>query len=82
MIDPKPMSEAPKDGTVVLSNEGPVRWSPYWNSPKEWVYCTSSGDPFYCADEGIHIATPSSWIPLPDWMRGLNQDGPHPIQFP
>lgn len=68
-MKPKPISEAPKDGTVILSNEGPVKWKPYWNSKDAWVHCTSNGDPFTCADEGLYYTQPEFWIPLPDWMK-------------
>lgn len=65
---PRPISEAPKDGTVILSNEGPVIWKPYHNSSDFWYHCTADGYVFSCADDGPFTASPSTWIPMPDWM--------------
>jgi len=53
-----PISSAPTDDSVVLTELGFMRYvkQSRFGSPLSgdgWIYCTTQGDLFYCADDGI-----------------------------
>lgn len=66
---PQPISTAPQDGTVIMTEEGFVRWSStqYWHR-KGWVSCDPSGYEFECADNGTFPCEPKQWEPVPEWI--------------
>lgn len=71
--DPKPISEAPRDGTVVLSDCGLVMYLNQrdWGSPVpngKWALCTPSGDTYHDED-GIILENPTLWVALPKWVK-------------
>jgi hypothetical protein len=66
----EPIEIAPKDGTVILTDEGTGRYLDkkiLWGAPTGWFLCTSQGDVPKCADERYSISSidPCKWIPLP-----------------
>lgn len=70
-MTPQPIDTAPKDGTLILTDMGFARWSPYWNSGLYWYECDSGGDILrdeYGTPRGE--ICPALWCPLPEWMKG------------
>jgi hypothetical protein len=73
--EPQPIESAPRDGTVILTNDGVATYvdPKNWGSPvtKGWYTCTTQGDIPSCADYGMSISgiSPTHWMPLPDWMH-------------
>jgi hypothetical protein len=65
---PRPISEAPMDGTVILTDRGFCRYSPCWNIIDEWVACDPEGELYHCADDGYTYLNPKLWTPIPDWI--------------
>lgn len=67
----QPIDTAPKDGTVILTDEGICIWrnrSSYFVNPTgDWCHCDSYGAAFICADDGPFWAAPKVWIPLPKY---------------
>jgi hypothetical protein len=67
----KPISNAPTDGTVILTNRGTARYVDQrgWGSPvtNGWYLCTTDGDIPCCADDGMSISSisPEIWTDLP-----------------
>jgi hypothetical protein len=69
----QPIETAPKDGTVVLTEEGlavyidPKRWA----SPVEegWQLCYEGGNPFHDSDDGWEPfrINPKWWMPIPEF---------------
>ena len=56
-----PIEAAPKDGTVILSDCGTVKFD------RVWLLCDRDGNVPRCADWGTEIAEqePRIWLPLP-----------------
>jgi hypothetical protein len=71
-MQPQPIETAPKDGTVILTDVGIVRWLCLYGycRPNNWVMCAPCGHCPECADNGYFIEEPTLWTPLPDWMKG------------
>jgi len=74
--DPQPIATAPRDGTVILSDCGCVRWVPpnYDDRKKgkldgKWRDCSPWGSDYECADYGYSYSEPKLWVPLPEWMK-------------
>lgn len=63
----QPIDTAPKDGTVVLTNEGLVKWSDKlrWGRPIGWIACDVDGCPFRCCEEGPWEMSPNWWMVMP-----------------
>lgn len=64
-LRPIAIDMAPKDGTVILSNAGTVRWSPNFIEAEGWYLCDLHGNIPKCAEEHYDIsrAFPTKWIP-------------------
>lgn len=66
------MDTAPKDGTVILTDEGTATYvdQKNWGSPvaNGWYLCCSYGEVPSCADEGMSISLiePKLWTKLPE----------------
>lgn len=71
MLEPQPISTAPRDGTVILTNDGIAVWedSPYYDIKPCFVLCTPNGDVYEDVDYGPWPLRPEHWIPLPDWIK-------------
>lgn len=72
-MKPQPISSAPRDGTVILTDYGFVMFmsQKQWGSPVpngEWVECDPFGHPYHCADNGYWSCTPNLWTPVPEWI--------------
>jgi hypothetical protein len=71
----QPIKDAPRDGTVILTNDGPARYveTGSWDEPTPtgFYLCSPQGEIPKCEKEGIAIAflIPKKWIPLPEWMQ-------------
>lgn len=70
---PQPIETAPKDGTVILTDCGFVRWigGGYWGrAPQDgkWVACTPCDYVYTCADSGEWTESPKFWEPIPAWI--------------
>lgn len=67
-----PISTAPKDGTVILTNEGTGCYvdQRVWGSPVSngWYLCYTGGYIVSCADDGMAASSmsPKFWMPLPE----------------
>ncbi len=71
---PQPIETAPKDGTVILTDEGFVLYldQKRWGSPVphgKWALCDPGGYVFECADNGPFLCNPKLWEPVPDWCK-------------
>ena len=73
-MTPQPIDTAPKDGTVILTDCGVVRWIDLYRHgwPKgrvDWVTCSAAG--VWTIDRlgRVNNQFPSLWCPLPEWMR-------------
>jgi len=75
MSEQQPIKNAPRDGSVILTNDGPARYvdTGSWGEPTPigWYLCSPNGIIPTCSKEGIAIAflIPKLWIPLPKWMQ-------------
>ena len=61
----KNIDTAPKDGTVILTNEGFVKY--IGNGISEynyWACCRPDGEVFSCAKEGHWAAYPTKWVEI------------------
>ena len=68
----RPISEAPTDGSVVLTDCGyaMLLLQKNWGSPVKnntWVQCDPEGNIFSCADEGGYYCSPKLWTESPKW---------------
>ena len=70
-LEPRPIALAPLDGSVILADCGVCRYLGNEDdySSREWVDCAPNGLPFSCVDHGLSAARPTSFLPLPGWMR-------------
>ena len=57
----QPIETAPKDGTVILTDDGTAMF----DSAGRWVACGTSGYPYSCVDNGVYDLEPTVWMPLP-----------------
>jgi hypothetical protein len=64
MNDPQPISTAPVR-VVVLTNLGVAELWP----DGDWVMCETDGGWVYDGYEELLVILPTSWTPLPDWMK-------------
>lgn len=84
-VEPMRIETAPKDGTVILTNEGFCKWMPASELPRsycivkikgvetklpgKWIDCTPGDYVYDCADEGMWVSDPKWWVPVPQWMH-------------
>ena len=63
----QPISTAPKDGTVILTNDGTARYTTEKHRTNGWYLCFMDGVIPHCADDGRFIseADPTEWMPIP-----------------
>jgi hypothetical protein len=70
---PNPIDTAPRDGTVILTDDGFALYmdSKLWGSPVNsgWVSCFPDGKVFDCADNGSYYCSPKLWEPVPEWCK-------------
>lgn len=72
MNTPQSIDSAPKDGTVILTDEGLVCFvdmTSHGYTEGSWVSCSPGGYCFSCADEGTWRAFPTLWTQLPEWIK-------------
>ena len=64
----KSIDSAPKDGTVILTNEGTARYFNGWGTYEGWYLCGAHGGIPSCAEEGFRISeiNPVKWTPMPE----------------
>lgn len=73
-MEPQPIETAPRDGSVILTECGFVRFLDQrrWGSAVphgKWACCEPGGELFTCADEGESLCDPKRWTPVPEWIR-------------
>ena len=74
MAKPQPIETAPRDGTVILTDEGlalfaqPSSWDSDERFP-QWLTCDAYGQAFLSSSETEISCFPTKWTPLPDWMK-------------
>jgi len=72
MSKPRSISTAPRDGTVILTENGLARTVRQYESAgglrAEWVNCSPQGETFNCADYGPATCSPHWWTPVPAWI--------------
>lgn len=71
---PSSIDSAPRDGTVILTNEGFALFldQKNWGSPVahgRWASCDPSGFIFDCVDEGPYYCNPTIWMDVPEWIK-------------
>lgn len=69
----QPIATAPKDGTVILTDQGFALYldQKNWGSTVQngkWACCDPSGHIFTCADDGDYLCEPTRWSLVPDWI--------------
>lgn len=57
-----PISTAPTDGTVILTDAGVVK-----NYAPGWVLCNPDGSTVWGPDDEEFYRDPKAWVPLPIW---------------
>lgn len=72
---PESIETAPRDGTVILTDAGFVRYLDLayraWASAVgrgSWACCDPAGHIFDCADHGYYLCEPELWEPMPAWL--------------
>lgn len=67
----RPIVEAPKDGTVILSDVGTVCYvdQKHWGSPVNngWYLCDPNEQPQMV--DGVYSVSPRYWISIPDFSE-------------
>ena len=69
MNDPQPISTAPVDGTVILTNVGFVRAWSWPGSRIWWATCDRRGSIYERSDGTFICDEPTLWTPVPEWIR-------------
>lgn len=64
----QPIETAPKDGTVILTDDGTAKYANFWGIYPGWYLCTTYGDIPSCADNGYGISavSPIKWMRIPE----------------
>lgn len=63
MSKPQPIETAPRDGTVILTDFGFVKFRSHHPAGQKYWMRAENGEWWCCS--------PLYWIPIPHWMRNL-----------